>query len=318
MDAAGADLRALGVSRYSANWAACLEASRAKKQKLWGTIVQGTARKRLLEQLGEDDRVDVRSAGGQGGAFLLPPSEKGHLMPDDHFAVAMRLRLRIPHPAHLKLRPAGQAQQCGHRYVQTRTQCSGVMDSRGLHGLVCEVGGGVVHRHDRVRDWLAALVRDLAGHTATTEQYVPRWDRVVSVNGADSIERARLDVAFVNCHGQRVYLDVVVPTAGSTNPETVRSRAARDGAAAARAEDGKRVRYPGPDLVPFAIEALGRPGRDAVAFLRSLAPADPELRSVALGAAWQSLSVVLQTENAELLLSAAGAGGGGARRMSAR
>ena len=67
------------------------------------------------------------------------------------------------------------------------------------------------------------------------------------------------------------------------------------------------VRYPGPDLVPFAVEALGRPGKGAVAFLRSLAPADPELRSAALGSSWQALSATLQVENAELLLSAAGA-----------
>ena len=149
--------------------------------------------------------------------------------------------------------------------------------------------GGVVRRHDRIRDWLA-----------------------------DTIERARLDVVFNNRHGQRVYLDVVVPSAGTTNPETARARAAKDGAAAARAADGKRVRYPGPDLVPFAIEALGRPGKDALSFLRSLAPTDPETRSVVLGSAWQELSVLLQMENAELLLAAAGAGGGGTRRRVAR
>ena len=97
-----------------------------------------------------------------------------------------------------------------------------------------------------------------------------------------------------------------IPTASSACPELVRSRAARDGAAAARAEDGKRLRYPGPDLVPFAVEALGRPGAEAVALLRSLAPTEPEERSKALGAAWQSLAVILQIENAELLLSAAG------------
>ena len=141
------------------------------------------------------------------------------------------------------------------------------------------------------------------------EQFVQKWDRLGRVDGDDTIEHAKLDVAFTNCHGQRTYLDVVVPTAGSTNVETVRARAVKDGAAAARAEDGKRVRYPGPDLVPFAVEALGRPGKDAVAFLRSLAPADPELRSAALGAAWQSLSVLLQMENADLVLSAAGACG---------
>ena len=176
--------------------------------------------------------------------------------------------------------------------------------------MLCKVGGGVDRRHDAIRDWLAGLIRSLTGQAAMVEQFVPRWDRVVRVDGTDTIERAKLDVAFNNCHGQRVYLDVVVPTAGSTNPETVRSRAARDGAAAARAADGKRVRYPGPDLVPFAVEALGRPGRDAIAFLRSLAPSEPEARSAALGAAWQSLSVVLQVGNAELLLSAAGVGRG--------
>ena len=239
-------------------------------------------------------------------------------MADGHFAVAMRLRLRVPNPGHYARQPAGQTQQCCHRYVQSRTQCTGVLDSRGLHGLVCNVGGGVDGRHDKVRDWLARTVGDLTGQTVGTEQYVPKWDRVVRANGADSIERARLDVVFTNHHGQRAYVDVVIPTAGSTNRETTRSRAARDGAAAARAEDGKRLRYPGPDLVPFAVEALGRPGRDAVSLLRSLAPSDPELRSVGLGAAWQSLSVVLQTANAELLLDAVGACGGGARQRRAR
>ena len=224
----------------------------------------------------------------------------------------------MPNPGHLRQQPAGQTQQCGHRYVASPRQCTGVLDCRGLHGLLCNVGGGVDHRHDRIRDWLADLIYAVTGQAANTEQAVPRWNRVVRVNGADTIEHARLDVVFTNLRGQRVYLDVVVPTAGTTNPETARTRAARDGAAAARAADGKRLRYPGPDLVPFAIEALGRPGRDAIAFLRSLAPVDPESRSVALGAAWQALSVTLQMENTELLLSAAGQGGGGVRRRHGR
>ena len=220
----------------------------------------------------------------------------------------------MPNPGHLRQQPAGQSQQCGHRYVESQRQCAGVLDRRGLHALVCNVGGGVDHRHNGIRDWLADTVTDLTGQAASIEQSVPRWNRIVRVSGADTVERARLDVVFTNRRGQRVYLDVVVPTAGTTNPETARTRAARDGAAAARAADGKRVRYPGPDLVPFAVEALGRPGRDAIAFMRSLAPADPETRTVVLGAAWQALSVKLQMENAELLLSAAGAGGGGVRR----
>ena len=184
--------------------------------------------------------------------------------------------------------------------------------------VLCGMGGASDRRHNRIRDWLARIIHALTGQDAVIEQLVPKWDRIVKVNGTDTLEHARLDVAFLNGRGQRVYLDVVVPTAGTTNPETARSRAARDGAAAARAADGKRVRYPGPDLVPFAIEALGRPGRDASAFLRSLAPSDPGSRSAALGSAWQSLSVVLQTGNAELLLSAAGAVGSRTLRSGAR
>ena len=136
---------------------------------------------------------------------------------------------------------------------------------------------------------------------------MPKWDKVHNRNGTDEIERARLDVACIDRRGRRSYADIVVPTAASTCPELVRARAARSGAAAARAEDKKRLRYPGPDLVPFAIEALGRPGADAVNLLRALAPADPEERSAALGSAWQSLSVTLQIGNAELLLAAAAA-----------
>jgi hypothetical protein len=142
MEAAGADLRGLGVWRYHADWAGCLESGKPRRQKLYGSVVQGAARKRLLAQLGGDDRIDFRSAGGGGGAFLLPPSEQTHLMPDDHFTVATRLRLRVPHPGHLGRQPPGQAQQCGHQYVQSRRQCTGLLDSRGLHGLVCNVGGG--------------------------------------------------------------------------------------------------------------------------------------------------------------------------------
>ena len=129
-------------------------------------------------------------------------------------------------------------------------------------------------------------------------------EQVVEVDGEEQIQRARLDVVFNNQNAQRAYIDVCVPAAFSTCPELLRARAARDGAAAGRAEDGKRLRYPGPDLVPFAVEALGRPGADAVALLRACAPEDPADRSQVLGSAWQSLSALLQTQNAELLMAA--------------
>ena len=115
----------------------------------------------------------------------------------------------------------------------------------------------------------------------------------------------RADSARPNSTQFRVYLDITIVDAATVNPEQRRRRANHDGAAAARAEDTKRLRYPGPALVPFAVEALGRPGESAVNYLRSLAPVDPRARSKWLGSAWQTLSVLVQTGNARLLLTAA-------------
>jgi len=70
-------------------------------------------------------------------------------------------------------------------------------------------------------------------------------------------------------------------------------------------EDSK-ARYPGAALVLFVLETLGRPGESAEALLRTLAPTDPEERPKAIGAAWQSISAIIQTANADDQLSAEG------------
>ena len=58
--------------------------------------------------------------------------------------------------------------------------------------------------------------------------------------------------------------------------------------------------------MPFVVEALGRLSTDAEDLLRALAPVDTskQTRSVVLRRAKQSLSVVIQTRLADLLLSA--------------
>ena len=57
-------------------------------------------------------------------------------------------------------------------------------------------------------------------------------------------------------------------------------------------------------MVPFIIESLGRPSREAVAFLRALAPVDPAKRATVLAQAWQAISINTQTRLAEALISA--------------
>jgi len=156
--------------------------------------------------------------------------------------------------------------------------------------------------HNEVRDYMANWVRDRGAKGVVIEQHVPSWDRVTS-RGA---EQARLDVAFINLSGVRSYIDVTIVDAQSSDRGLLTRRANQAGAAARRAEDTKRAKYPGPALVPFAIEALGRAGDSAANLLRAMAPTDPKERSEVLGDAWQSLSVLVQMRNAELLLSAAG------------
>ena len=128
---------------------------------------------------------------------------------------------------------------------------------------------------------------------------------------------ARLDVATADVNmGGPLFLDVVVYSAFSTEPTTLRRRARRDGCAASDAAAAKRRRYAeaGARLVPFALEAGGRASDEAAAFVRLCGSVYTETHKSEDGAPapsptgrlWQGLSTVLQRGNAELILSAIG------------
>ena len=88
-----------------------------------------------------------------------------------------------------------------------------------------------------------------------------------------------------------------------------RARAGKDGVAAADAVRGKRRRYPpsGGELVPLVFEAGGRPADETVAYVRSLGQRlEDSERSQLIRFAWQQYSTVLQSGNAEMILSAVG------------
>jgi len=270
--------------------------------------VQEALRARLLALLPERLQAVHRSAGGKGGgAFLLVPKKREHRMAADHFAVAVRARLLLPRPAVGRVDPAELASlshPCNHR-AQPGAPCGETLDSTGHHAWTCKVGGEVVKGHDRLRDWLARWVAYWTGAPAPTEQYVPEW-----TPAGEDAPGARLDVAFTDADGRRSYVDVAVvaATAGAEDEGARQAqRAAEDGAAARQGEERKRTRYP-PDknpragLVPFVVEAHGRVGEDAASLLRSLVPR--EQRSEAVSDALQSVSVIVQTRLAELLLSA--------------
>ena len=134
------------------------------------------------------------------------------------------------------------------------------------------------------------------------------WDRVNPRTGL--IEEARLDVATRDAaSGRKIYVDASVTCANSGYAPRQRARAGKDGAAAVDAVRGKRRRYPpsGGELVPLVFEAAGRPADETVTFVRSWGLGlDSAERSKVIRYAWQQYSKVLQSGNAEMILSATG------------
>jgi len=185
--------------------------------------------------------------------------------------------------------------------------------------------------HNTIRDWLAKKLHTWTGNTTLTEQLVPQWNRVSDVvDAAGNVEldahgqpktrvvEAQLDVQFYDTKGRLTYADVHVVSAQSITPERLRAYATKPGQAAEDGEKVKRQRYPPAKnphagLVPFVIEALGRPGSSAMHLLRAMAPQDSTRRSSELRRAWCELSTLIQIRQADLLINAEYAQPGEAR-----
>ena len=105
------------------------------------------------------------------------------------------------------------------------------------------------------------------------------------------------------------FVDTMVTCAHSGSQPRQQARASNNGVAAADAVRGKRLRYPpsGGELVPLVFEAGGGPAEETVAFVRSwAAELSGAERSNIIRFAWQQYSSVLQSGNAEMILSALG------------
>ena len=276
--------RQLGVSADT--WLRAAVDPIAGAQKALLNPRQKERRQLLLNSLPPQRAAQLRSASGAGaGSWLLPPSSAARCLADPHFQTAAALRLQLPPPPEassvcLRCRPDG-------------ARCGADLTQDPVHPCGCQIGGGTVTRHDCVRDWLASWLMQRGAGGVTTEQFVPAWDRV----GRDgTTEAAKLDVAFFDPTAGAMFADVVVTdaAAGAGTPAG-QSRARHDGAAAAASEEKKHRRYPGPALVAFALETLGRLGAEAQGLLRTWSAGD----AAALCDARQSLSVVLQRWNAE-------------------
>ena len=298
MRSAEAELDAQGAKDGPINWGSYLAEPRAKLQGYWGKRASAHRRTQLLNILGEDDRIALReSSGTSAGSWLLPRQEGDALIPDAHFHVGLRKRLRAD--------VCAPGARCQHR-KRDGTICGVPLDAKGWHALKCGCGGSRDHRHNSLRDWNAPFHQAQTGHMAVTEKLVPAWDRVDTATG--ELEEARLDVATRDAAtGQPIYVAWSVTCAHSDNVERRWARSNNDGLAASQAVGVKRNRYPpsGGELVPAVLESGGRPADELVSFVRSYGQDLPEAeRSVVIATAWRRIQRTLVVGNAEMILSA--------------
>ena len=86
---------------------------------------------------------------------------------------------------------------------------------RGNRSRSCDVGGAVLHGHNRCRDWLKELLeRCRPGVLIETEQRVIAWDRVhpvppdVPPGTRPTVKEAELDIRFPQSTGRMLNVDI--------------------------------------------------------------------------------------------------------------
>ena len=101
LTAAAATVQSQGADNYSPDWAQRASRQKAHVQRELGKAIDDARMDGLLLAMPDGAAADILSSGGPGGAYLRPAMEEGHAMSDRHFEVALRRRLRVPHPGRI-------------------------------------------------------------------------------------------------------------------------------------------------------------------------------------------------------------------------
>jgi hypothetical protein len=284
----------------------------SRPQRLLVDMMQKTNLAALTQSLHPSRAAALRSGGGPGGgAFLLYPIDVACTIEDTFWSCAVRHRLGMNHAecsqAELPLRPTTcQCRPTGGAL------CTKELDASCFHASVCQAGGGVVRRHNRLAKVVGSLITRWCSEQPLREQRVPHWDRqrseqqVVANPTIDPLERAILDLEYHDGSGRK-WIDVSIRHPAAGDAAAVGAAARRDGEAARRGERDKHLRYPGAALVPFVVEVFGRVGGEAREWLRSLVAVLPEdMQSSELALAYRMISCAVQAPVARQLRASSG------------
>jgi len=159
-------LRVLGGNGGRAlDWGQMIDEPAGKLQGTWAKEISENRREAILWSLPERDAADARPHGGpSAGSFLCPPCLGGKVMRDQHFTVSLRDRLLLP--------VCQEGARCQHRRPNG-SLCNAPLDARGKHAKTCAIGGGLVRRHNGLRDYGSVSWKACTGVQALTEQRVP-------------------------------------------------------------------------------------------------------------------------------------------------
>jgi len=242
----------------------------------------------LHASLSPIDSARLHACASAEGAVLFRPPLDTEPIPDPHMKIWLKMRLGFDDvvqrasPTCLNVsRRFAVTSSGGHgcgslasgtQAADDRRVCGVPMmegNAKGdgaKHAVTCTLGGGVMLRHDGLRDgvhdWMQTI--EIAPRK---EQNVPEWDTPE--------ERAVLDLVYRNPTGVIEYLDVSVIAAATRTSASAAQLLARR-------EQKKHKRYPGENLIPFVVDIRGKWGREAIAWSKGmLRPLMPEERAEA-------------------------------------
>jgi hypothetical protein len=287
--------RRMGIE-MRANAGGAEDRTAKESQGQWTSAANWLRREQVLEQLGPEESAILRGAGGKGAGAWLEAHDGGDVermwLTDAEFSAAMAIRMGLT----MKVE-AG----CLHKTAAGMRCNQNLAQGNRWHPLLCTHGPGHNARHTNVAKALAKCIQKEMETAVQLEQAVPGWDR----QGLDGqLERARLDIVTHGWDGRTRYIDVVVMCTVGRSAACAASPNA-DGALAQRMEAMKRARYPGPNLIPAAIEHPGRMGPAFVDLIRWVcSKRHLSERGMTMRAIYREISMALQQSNARMMLEA--------------
>jgi len=286
-------LAAQGANVPGELFQALSEAKDSKLARKWRSDVV-TRTVRNIESGATDDQITaMHESGGVGSSSWMNfPMKPAHHMSNQEFRTSVRLRMSLDifkKEPHCNL-------QCKHASSRNgvRRTCNTLLDTRGLHALLCKLGGYVVKRHNRGRDCLAGLIEDRVQSTVHIEQHTP-----------ELVADARHpDIDFFDFQQRHKYIDIEVCTPHARSLPGAAALHKR-GALIETAEGVKRRRYAHLALIPAVISHLGRFGSGCQSLFRLInRQVDESARSQSIEDCYQTLGCEIQKANVALLEAA--------------